>query len=84
MLPFKSAATPLARSSIVKAMTASQAVARFIASLLPTAIKGEQLCFGLALVHYLPYTLCQAHILTVHSWPSMRLQCMTILRPNPL
>ncbi|KAJ8583913.1 hypothetical protein M405DRAFT_936925 [Rhizopogon salebrosus TDB-379] len=41
MLPFKSAATPLARSSIVKAMTASQAVARFIASLLPTAIKGS-------------------------------------------
>ncbi|OJA15136.1 hypothetical protein AZE42_07566 [Rhizopogon vesiculosus] len=41
MLPFKSAATPLARSSIVKAMAANQAVARFIASLLPTAIRGS-------------------------------------------
>ncbi|OAX34660.1 hypothetical protein K503DRAFT_428951 [Rhizopogon vinicolor AM-OR11-026] len=41
MLPFKSAATPLARSSIVKAMAANQAVARYIASLLPTAIRGS-------------------------------------------
>ncbi|KAG0706218.1 hypothetical protein DFH29DRAFT_902720 [Suillus ampliporus] len=41
LLPFKSAATPLARSSVVKAMAANQAVARFIASLLPTAIRGS-------------------------------------------
>ncbi|KAG1896221.1 uncharacterized protein F5891DRAFT_1054817 [Suillus fuscotomentosus] len=41
LLPFKSTATPLARSSIVKAMAANQAVARFIASLLPTAIRGS-------------------------------------------
>ncbi|KAG2130333.1 hypothetical protein DEU56DRAFT_815464 [Suillus clintonianus] len=41
LLPFKSAATPLARSSMVKAMAANQAVARFIASLLPTAIRGS-------------------------------------------
>jgi len=46
MLPFKAAATPLARSSIVKAMTANQAVARFIASLLPTALRGKQLCLN--------------------------------------
>ncbi|KAG1720632.1 hypothetical protein EDB19DRAFT_1775930 [Suillus lakei] len=41
LLPFKSAATPLARSSMVKAMAANQAVARFIASLLPTAMRGS-------------------------------------------
>ncbi|KAG1761179.1 hypothetical protein EDD22DRAFT_897736 [Suillus occidentalis] len=41
LLPFKSAATPLARSSMVKAMVANQAVARFIASLLPTAMRGS-------------------------------------------
>ncbi|KAG1852147.1 hypothetical protein DFJ58DRAFT_791745 [Suillus subalutaceus] len=41
LLPFKSAAMPLARSSMVKAMAANQAVARFIASLLPTAMRGS-------------------------------------------
>ncbi|KAG1807089.1 uncharacterized protein BJ212DRAFT_1387903 [Suillus subaureus] len=41
LLPFKSAATPLARSSMVKAMAANQAVARFIASLFPTAMRGS-------------------------------------------
>ncbi|KAG2757731.1 hypothetical protein P692DRAFT_20824545 [Suillus brevipes Sb2] len=41
LLPFKSAATPLARSSMVKAMVGNQAVARFIASLLPTAMRGS-------------------------------------------
>ncbi|KAG2151035.1 uncharacterized protein EDB93DRAFT_318060 [Suillus bovinus] len=41
LLPFKSAATPVARSSMVKAMTANQAVARFVASLLPSAIRGS-------------------------------------------
>ncbi|KAG2363636.1 hypothetical protein BDR07DRAFT_1471237 [Suillus spraguei] len=50
LLPFKSAATPLARSSVVKAMVANQAVARFVASLLPTAMRGS--CSYQALVTF--------------------------------
>ncbi|KAG1858573.1 hypothetical protein C8R48DRAFT_775006 [Suillus tomentosus] len=45
---------PLARNSMVKAMAANQAVARFIASLLPTAIRGSHrtlVAFNAATMH---------------------------------
>ena len=39
LLPFKSAAKPLTRSTLIKAMVSNTDVARFVANLLPTAVK---------------------------------------------
>ncbi|KIJ60905.1 hypothetical protein HYDPIDRAFT_42974 [Hydnomerulius pinastri MD-312] len=56
LLAFKSAAKPLARSTLVKAMVSNTEVARFAAELLPTAVKCSQshrtlLAFNAATMH---------------------------------
>ncbi|KAF8440039.1 hypothetical protein L210DRAFT_3760928 [Boletus edulis BED1] len=60
LLPFKSAAKPLARSALVKTMVSDTEVARFVANLLPVAVKCSH-----------PHrTLLAFHVATMHDYIS--------------
>ncbi|KAG6369730.1 hypothetical protein JVT61DRAFT_13599 [Boletus reticuloceps] len=60
LLPFKSAAKPLARSALVKTMVSDTEVARFVANLLPVAVKCS----------HSHRTLLAFHVATMHDYIS--------------